>query len=212
MAIHRPSALRRMAEDGPVPFVLNLLGRAADEAELVADFGQRCGVRSPVTCDSWPAWVLQTAHSYLNNLVEAGHATDTFRTQAIKVFKRSTPTIDRGSLVHGDLTGCETFVDPERGVVTGIVDWGGAIVGDPVFELAKVSAGGPADDPGPKMMLPTLLDRYVAETGIDRARINRTLPLYQAHNAIFNADWCRREGVPWIDGLLAAADAWLRTV
>ncbi|GAA2760058.1 hypothetical protein GCM10009872_54190 [Actinopolymorpha rutila] len=164
------------------------------------------------TCGSWPAWVLQTARGYLDALVEAGHATDAFRTMAIKVFEEATPVIDRGSLVHGDLTGCETFVDPDSGVVTGIVDWGGAIVADPVFEFAKVQAGGPADCPAPGMVLPTLLDCYVPETGIDRARLDRTLPLYQAHNAIFNADWCRREGVPWIDGLLTAADAWLRTV
>lgn len=164
------------------------------------------------TYESWPAWILHTARGYLDALVEAGHATDLFRANAMKVFEEATPTIDRGSLVHSDLTGCETFVDPGHGVVTGIVDWGGAVVGDPVFELAKVEAGGPADAPGPKLVLPTLLDRYFAETGIDRARIDRTLPLYQAHNAIFNADWCRREGVPWIDELLAAADSWLRTV
>lgn len=161
------------------------------------------------TYDSWPAWILQSVRTDLDGLVEAGDATDAFRTKAIKVFERATPTVGRGSLVHGDLTGCETFVDPGSGVVTGIVDWGASVVGDPVYELAKVAAGGPAGHPPTVMMLPTLLDCYVAETGMDRARIDRTLPLYQAHNAIFNAEWCRREGVPWIDGLLAAADTWL---
>lgn len=164
------------------------------------------------TCGSWSAWILQAVRSYLDPLVEAGRTTDGFRAEAIRVFEQATPTIDQGSLVHADLTGCETLVDPERGVITGILDWGGSIVGDPVYEFAKVHAGGPADDLGPKIVLPALLDSYVAETGMDRGRIDRTLPLYQAHNAIFNADWCRREGVPWIDGLLAAADVWLRAV
>lgn len=83
---------------------------------------------------------------------------------------------------------------------------------DPVYEFATLQAGGPADDPRPKMVLPTILDDYVAGTGMDRGRIDRTLPLYQAHQALSNADWCRREGVPWIDGSVAAADAWLQTV
>jgi aminoglycoside phosphotransferase (APT) family kinase protein len=164
------------------------------------------------TFDSWPAWIQQTARNCLDALVEAGHTTDAFRTVAMKVFEEATPTISRGILVHGDLSESETFIDPARGVVTGIVDWGAAIVADPVFGLATVSAGGPADDPRPKMVLPTILDHYLPETGMDRAQIERTLPLYQAHNAISNAAWSCREGVPWIDGLLAAADVWLRAV
>ncbi|GAB3426585.1 hypothetical protein GCM10027569_66230 [Flindersiella endophytica] len=165
------------------------------------------------TYDSWPAWILQSARKDLDGLVDGGYANDAFRTAALKVFERATPPIERGSLVHGDLTGCETFVDPERGLVTGIVDWGGAVVADPIYEFAKVAAGGPADDPGPKRVLPTLLDRYASETGMDRTTIDRILPLYQAHNAIFNAEWSRRENVvPWIDGLVAAAATWLRTV
>lgn len=164
------------------------------------------------TFDSWTAWVLQTARSCLDGLVDAGHTTDAFRAMAMKVFEEATPSINRGSLDHGDLSECETFVDPDRGVVTGIVDWGAAIVADPVFGLATVSAGGPADDPGPKLVLPTILDHYLPETGLDRVQIERRLPLYQAHNAISNAAWSCREGVPWTEGLLAAADAWLDAV
>lgn len=165
------------------------------------------------TYDSWQAWILQTARAHLDALVDAGHTTDEFRTNAIEVFERATPAIERGSLVHGDLTGCETFVDPERGVVTGIVDWGAAVVGDPGYEFATVVAGGPADDPAPMMVLPTLLECYVAGTEADRAVIDRMLPLYQAHQAIGNAEWSRRENiVSWIPGLVEAAGAWLRTV
>jgi hypothetical protein len=80
----------------------------------------------------------------------------------------------------------------------------------PIYEFATLQAGGPADDPTPEMVLPLMLDHYIAETGIDRARIEQTLPIYQAHQALTNADWCRREGVPWIDGLVAAAKEWLQ--
>jgi aminoglycoside phosphotransferase (APT) family kinase protein len=162
------------------------------------------------TFDAWTVWILQTARSCLDSLVEAGHTTDAFRAMAMKVFEESTPTIERGILAHGDLSESETFVDPDRGVVTGIVDWGAAIVADPVFALATLSAGGPADDPRPNMVLPTLLDHYLPDTCMDRAPVDRTLRLYRAHNAISNAEWSCREGVPWVDGLLAAADTWLR--
>lgn len=162
------------------------------------------------TCESWPDWVVQTAGGCLGRLLEAGHVDDDFRTAALTVFRRVTPTVQRGSLVHGDLTGSETLVHPFDGRVAGIVDWGSAVVADPVYEFATLQAGGPADDRTPAMVLPTILAAYVAETGMDRDRVDRTLPLYQAHQALGNADWCRREGVPWIDGLVAAAEAWLR--
>lgn len=162
------------------------------------------------TCESWPEWVVQTARGCLGRLHEAGHVDDDFRSMALAVFRRVTPTVQRGSLVHGDLTGTETLVDPVDGRVAGIVDWGGAVVADPVYEFATLQAGGPADDPIPAMVLPTILAAYVAETGMDRDRIERTLPLYRAHQALCNADWCRREGVPWIDGLVTAAEAWLQ--
>lgn len=164
------------------------------------------------SCASWPDWVVQTSRGCLDRLFAIDLVTDDFRTMALEAFLRAAPAIDRGSLVHGDLTGSETLVDPASGRVVGVVDWGGAVVADPVYEFATLQAGGPADDPRPKMVLPTILDSYVAETGMDRARIDRTLPLYQAHQALRNADWCRREGVPWIDGLVAAAEEWLRTV
>jgi aminoglycoside phosphotransferase (APT) family kinase protein len=164
------------------------------------------------TFESWTGWVLQTARSCLDALAEAGHTTDAFRTGAIKVFEKATPTIRQGILAHGDLSESETFLDPDSGRVTGIVDWGAAIVADPIFGLATISAGGPADDPRPTMVLPTLLDHYLPQTGPDRAHVHRTLPLYRAHNAISNAEWSCREGVPWTDDLLAAADAWFREV
>lgn len=164
------------------------------------------------TVGSWPEWIIQTVRGYLDRLVDSHDAPDAFRTMTLRVFERFTPDIQRGSLVHGDLTGCETFVDPSDGRVTGIVDWGGAIIGDPIYEFAKLQAGGPADDPTPRQVLPTILKKYRAETGTDRDDLERVLPLYQAHNALFNADWCRREGVPWIDGLLDAAGMWLRAV
>lgn len=164
------------------------------------------------TCDSWPGWVVQTARGYLDRLVEGDHVTGDYVHMAMEVFQRAAPAIDRGSLVHGDLTGSETLVDPSDGRIVGIVDWGGVVVADPVYEFATLQAGGPADDLTPKMVLPKILNDYVVETGMDRARIDRTLPLYQAHQALGNADWCRREGVPWIEGLVNAAEAWLRAL
>jgi aminoglycoside phosphotransferase (APT) family kinase protein len=48
----------------------------------------------------------------------------------------SLETIDHGRLLHGDLARMHTFVDPQDGSLTGIVDWGDAQTGDPVWDLA----------------------------------------------------------------------------
>lgn len=159
--------------------------------------------------ESWQGWLCTSASEDLDTLVAAGLAGNEFRTKAESAFATLAAPIEPGCLVHGDLGAGETFVDPGDGGVTCIVDWGGAIIGDPVYEFARFVAGGPADDPRPSAILPKVIEYYVAETGMDRDRPHRVLPLYHAHNAISNAAWSYREEVPWIDGLLGKADGLL---
>lgn len=162
------------------------------------------------THPSWDDWILQTAEEHLESLVTHGCTTKAFGALAISTFQSYTPTIQPGSLIHADLGESETFIDPTSAVVTALVDWGGAVVGDPVYEFGRIVAGGPAGDPRPGIVLPSLLQAYVAETSITFDRIKRVLPLYRAHNAILNAEWSRRERIPWVEGLLRAADTWIR--
>jgi hypothetical protein len=132
--------------------------------------------------------------------------------KAHTAFAAATPEVARGALIHGDLGPGEMFVDPDDGSVLCLVDWGSSVIGDPVYELARFLAGGPADDPTPAALLPVVIEHYIAGTSIDEQYLTGVLPLYQAHNAIFNADWSYRESVPWVDGLLAKADALLDQV
>ncbi|HLI05843.1 MAG TPA: phosphotransferase [Ktedonobacteraceae bacterium] len=47
----------------------------------------------------------------------------------------------RPALIHGDL-GCEhIFCDPERGVLTGVIDWGDATIGDPALDFVGLHIG-----------------------------------------------------------------------
>lgn len=204
-----------------VPGVNWDISGSATNARTVGDLAVICGQLSRVrvagfgalTADSvgrlatWRDWVLGELEDYLGQLLEADYATEEFAARARAVFTAHTPVIAQGSLVHGDLAGSHTFVDPTDGSVTGVIDWGDSLIGDPVYELAKFIAGGPPDDPWPERLLPEIVEHYLVETDVDRDRLNRTLPLYRAHNAIFNAAWSVREGTTsWIDGLLSKAD------
>ena len=43
--------------------------------------------------------------------------------------------VDIGSLCHGDLKAAHVFVEGRR--FTGLIDWGDAVVGDPLFDIAR---------------------------------------------------------------------------
>lgn len=113
-----------------------------------------------------------------------------------------------GVLVHGDLGDGEVFVDPATGRVTGLADWGSALVGDGWYDLARFVAGGPVGDPRVPRLVPGLRERYARLTGIGIDR--RLLDLYEALNAVDNAVWAQREGVDWVPALVTEAERLLR--
>jgi aminoglycoside phosphotransferase (APT) family kinase protein len=47
---------------------------------------------------------------------------------------------DTPRLVHGDLWAEHVLIDPHTRSVSGIIDWGDAVIGDPVIDLAGVYA------------------------------------------------------------------------
>lgn len=60
-----------------------------------------------------------------------------------RVAQRWTAFFDDGAnfqfqtvLVHGDLTGDHILIDPASGSLTGVIDWGDAMIGDPAFDFA----------------------------------------------------------------------------
>jgi aminoglycoside phosphotransferase (APT) family kinase protein len=100
------------------------------------------------------------------------------------------------ALLNADLNLSEIFVDPTTGMVTGIVDWAAAAVGDPLLDLATFAFGGPADDPIPPKLQPLLIAAY-RPTDLDE----RVIDIYQLLNHLWNACWCIANGVDsWIPG------------
>lgn len=164
--------------------------------------------------ESWTDWLRRGFTVDIGQLLDAGAADagllglaeSALAAVAVELAERP------GALVHGDLGDGEVFVDAATGRVTGIADWGAAVIGDPLYEFARFVAGGPVDDPRVPRLLPGLRAAYAARTGVDWERHRRLVELYDAHNAINNAAWALREGVDWVGSLRGKAERLLRRV
>jgi aminoglycoside phosphotransferase (APT) family kinase protein len=106
----------------------------------------------------------------------------------------------RGCILNGDLGLSHILVDPPTAAVTGILDWAAAIIGDPLYDVATFSMGGPAGDPIQDVLQPPLL----AACGADP--YDPRVALYRAVNHLFNAVWSVDNHVStWTDDLCGAA-------
>lgn len=169
-------------------------------------------VRGVGAYSSWSRWLRYVLANDLRLLRSTGHLSGASATLLDSAFAAASPELDRrpAVLLHGDLGDGEIFVDECTWEVTGIVDWGEALIGDPAYELARFVAGGPVDDPRPGLMRPTVRRAYGHReylVGADSCKC-----LYDAHNAIRNAAWSVRENVPWASPLIVFALARLRDV
>ena len=164
-------------------------------------------VRGVGADSSWPGWIAAGFDRELGALADSGQRVSDLVTASQSAVARLEPVLASrpGRLVHADLGDREVLVDVDDAQVTGLVDWGSAIVGDPLFEFAKFVGGGPVDDPRPGRLLPLLRRHYGARTGVDWSRTRPLMALYEAHNAVTNANWARREGTGWAVSLLDRA-------
>jgi aminoglycoside phosphotransferase (APT) family kinase protein len=147
--------------------------------------------------DSWRAWLHQSfdeAIAQLDDRLPAGFAA--VARQAVD----STPEPQQGSICNGDLGLAHVLVDPVTGHVTGILDWAAAVIGDPLYDVAIFSMGGPAGDPIQDVLQPRLVDAYGADPHDPRIR------LYRAINHLNNAGWSIANDITsWTDDLCRAA-------
>lgn len=151
---------------------------------------------------SWTAWLAEGFARSAEPLVADGYLTAGFRGLTEAVLSAMEPLLASrpGALIHGDLGDGEIYVDPDTMKITGLVDWGASVVGDPLYEFARFVAGGPVDDSRPGAFRPALFDFYGSpESDDERALID----LYDAYNAIENANWSRVEGMDWMESLCA---------
>ena len=146
------------------------------------------------TSPSWPAWlhrqftetVTRLGDRLPGELVVSAHDVTAF-------------DLPHGSILNGDLGLSHILVD-STGAVTGILDWAAAIIGDPLYDVATFSMGGPAGDPIQDVLQPRLL----AASGADPR--DPRIDLYRAINHLFNAVWSVENDVTtWTEGLCRAA-------
>jgi aminoglycoside phosphotransferase (APT) family kinase protein len=159
--------------------------------------------------DSWTAWLADGFSDSADPLIAAGQLSAEFRGLVDDVLSAMEPLLATrpGALIHGDLGDGEIYVDPSTATITGLVDWGAAVVGDPLYEFARFVAGGPVDDWRPVAYRPPLLDFYGGPRGGDEQAL---ADLYDAYNAIENANWSLVEGYDWTDSLCAKGLGLLR--
>lgn len=149
------------------------------------------------TSESWAAWLHQSfdqAVAQLRDRLPAGFAAAAHR--AVDAI----PEPQHGSILNGDLGLSHILVDSATGHVTGILDWADAIIGDPLYDVATFSMGGPADDPIQDVLQSRLNRAYGADPHDPRIRP------YRAINHVNNACWSIANDVTsWTDDLCRAA-------
>jgi aminoglycoside phosphotransferase (APT) family kinase protein len=141
--------------------------------------------------ESWSQWQQQTIDRALDELIRSDAVSADFVSRAVGLCDAFSAELDEApvALLHADLGDREVFVDPETGAVTAIVDWGGAVVGDPLYDLSRFVGGGPADDPRPGQLHPTLHARYFDRNPVDAAHAERMLTFYRFHICVVEAAW-----------------------
>lgn len=100
-----------------------------------------------------------------------------------------------GSLCHGDLKANHIFVEGER--LAGVIDWGDAVAGDPLWEIARYAHRGDARS------LSVLLSGYDPDGGMTD-EVAWRIPLYSVLWMLVDAVVDHRLGSS-VDGLLNAA-------
>ncbi|MFB6725806.1 phosphotransferase family protein [Kribbella sp. NPDC056345] len=146
---------------------------------------------SRATLDTWSQWQQQVLEEALTKLTHRNDVTATFADRARLLAHQFAATLDQtpAALLHADLGDRELYVDPSNGHVTAIVDWGSALVGDPLYDVARFVAGGPANDPRPGQLSPLLQHHYFARAPHDPDHANRLLLFYRFHICLVEAAW-----------------------
>lgn len=150
------------------------------------------------TAPSWADYLREqttASAAWLGDRLPAG-----FLASADRGIATVVPHLERGSILHHDLGLAHVLVEPSTGTVTGILDWADAIIGDPLFDVATFSMGGPAGDPIQAVLQPALL----AACDVDPD--DRRIQLYRGIYHLSNAAWSVQNNVvTWTDDLCRAA-------
>ncbi|GAA5030418.1 hypothetical protein GCM10023317_80340 [Actinopolymorpha pittospori] len=155
----------------------------------------------------WSDFLRQSLTEPLRFLHTGGHFDRELVTRVENLFSSHAPMLDSrpGVLVHGDLGNMEIFVD-RRNRVVDIVDFGDAVVGDPLYDFAHFVRGGPSDDPRSAAILPGVRRSYAAHGGAEPRNWDQLFWIYDIFNAVRNAEFSVRVDLPWVSGLRNKVD------
>jgi aminoglycoside phosphotransferase (APT) family kinase protein len=106
-------------------------------------------------------------------------------------------------LLHGDCQTDHYLMTAGSSHIAGVLDFGDAVVGDPVWDLALLTLDVPH-------MLGELLRGYHPDTSTER-RTHELLPAYQLVRRLGSARWMREHGQPHAPDLEAAVHILART-
>lgn len=150
----------------------------------------------------WSDWLGESISEALDFLHAGGHFDRALVTGVEHLFSQHAPMLDKrpGVLVHGDLGNMEIFID-RRNRVVDIVDFGGAVIGDPLYDFAHFVRGGPADDPRSAAILPGVRRSYIAHGGAEPENWEQLFCIYDVFNAVRNCRDSIREDLPWVPDL-----------
>lgn len=109
-------------------------------------------------------------------------------TSTIAAFEGELASVGLGSLCHGDLKTAHVFAD-DRGDLAGVIDWGDALAGDPLFDVARFAHRADAAS------LAALLAGYDPERALADELAWR-VPLYAALWTLLDATVDHRLGQP----------------
>ncbi len=159
------------------------------------------------TFHSWPDWLRSGFERAITALMPSGQLPPKYSVDLLAVLENLSPELDRrpSVLLHADMGDMEIHVDPEGGCITGIVDWGASIGGDPLYEFSRFVAGGPVDDPRPGRYRQPLREAYDLLSPTFPPHDPAIERLYDLHNTLLNAEWAVREAPDWISPLCAQA-------
>jgi aminoglycoside phosphotransferase (APT) family kinase protein len=103
-------------------------------------------------------------------------------------------------LLHGDCLPDHFFLAPGTGRVTGLIDFGDSVLGDPIWDLAVLTLWDPDK-------LPFVLDGYQPDEQMQR-RMAALLHPYQLLRHLRAAHWMRDHGYSDEPDLEAARRGW----
>ncbi|GAB2600453.1 phosphotransferase family protein [Kribbella endophytica] len=155
--------------------VLTSLGHALAKLHQVQ--GNGFGLLSAPLLPTWKAWLTNQVTS-LQTLVDAGLLPETHRARLADLVANIVLEPKHPALLHGDLHPRHVYAANDT--LTAIIDWGDALYGDPLFDLARFSIAGPAPTTA-------VLTAYGVALTPD---VDRTFALYRA---LWSAIVCQAE-------------------